>query len=47
MMPMSVSSFLGSVLLGGLFDKLGRRVMITMTFGLSAIMLFVLAYLLH
>ncbi len=38
-LPFAVSNFLGPVLLGRLFDTLGRRVMISATYGLSGLLL--------
>ena len=39
MLPFAVGNFLGPLMLGPLFDRLGRRIMITMTYGLSGILL--------
>ena len=44
LLPFAVGSFLGPVLLGPLFDKLGRRIMITLTYGTAALMLAGVAY---
>ncbi len=38
-LPFALSNFLGPVLLGRLFDTLGRRVMITLTYGLSGVLM--------
>jgi MFS family permease len=39
MIPFAIGNFLGPITLGPLFDRLGRRVMIPATYGLSAILL--------
>jgi MFS family permease len=44
MVPFAVGNFLGPVLLGPLFDTIGRRVMIAGTYGLSAILLAITGY---
>ncbi len=44
-LPFAAGNFLGPLLLGRLFDTLGRRVMITLTYGLSGILLAVSGYL--
>ena len=38
-LPFALSNFLGPVLLGRLFDTLGRRIMITVTYGLSGVLM--------
>jgi MFS family permease len=38
-LPFALSNFLGPVLLGRLFDTLGRRIMITSTYGLSGVLM--------
>lgn len=37
MLPISLASFLGPILLGGLFDTLGRRAMMTMTYATAGV----------
>ena len=37
-LPFALSNFLGPVILGRLFDTLGRRIMITLTYGLSGVL---------
>jgi len=44
-LPFAAGNFLGPLLLGRLFDTLGRRVMITLTYGVSGILLAVSGYL--
>jgi MFS family permease len=44
-LPFAAGNFLGPLLLGRLFDTLGRRVMITLTYGLSGILLALSGYL--
>ncbi len=44
-LPFAAGNFLGPVLLGRLFDTLGRRVMITLTYALSGILLALSGYL--
>jgi MFS family permease len=39
LLPFAAGNFLGPLLLGRLFDTLGRRVMITFTYGLSGVLL--------
>ena len=39
--PFAAANFLGPVVLGPLFDRLGRRVMISATYALSALLLFI------
>src|SRR5258705_11733578 len=38
-LPFAAGNFLGPVLLGRLFDTLGRRAMITLTYGISSLLL--------
>jgi MFS family permease len=42
-LPFALSNFLGPVLLGRLFDTYGRRLMITLTYGLSGLLLLAVA----
>ena len=44
-LPFAAGNFLGPLLLGRLFDTLGRRVMITLTYGVSGALLVVSGYL--
>ena len=44
-LPFAAGNFLGPLLLGRLFDTLGRRTMITVTYGLSGILLAISGYL--
>lgn len=44
-LPFAAGNFLGPLLLGRLFDTLGRRVMITLTYGLSGVLLAISGYL--
>jgi MFS family permease len=44
-LPFAAGNFLGPLLLGRLFDTLGRRVMITLTYGVSGILLAISGYL--
>lgn len=44
-LPFAAGNFLGPLLLGRLFDTLGRRVMITLTYGISGVLLAVSGYL--
>jgi MFS family permease len=44
-LPFAAGNFLGPLLLGKLFDTLGRRVMITLTYGVSGVLLAVSGYL--
>ncbi|WP_249780781.1 MFS transporter [Bradyrhizobium sp. dw_78] len=44
-LPFAAGNFLGPLLLGRLFDTLGRRVMITFTYGISGILLALSGYL--
>ncbi|MEA2920041.1 MAG: hypothetical protein QOF07_4 [Bradyrhizobium sp.] len=45
LLPFAAGNFLGPLLLGRLFDSLGRRAMITLTYGLSGVLLAVSGYL--
>ncbi len=45
LLPFAVGSFLGPMLLGPLFDKVGRKPMIAATYGIAGLMLAVVAYL--
>src|SRR3981081_117893 len=44
-LPFAAGNFLGPLLLGRLFDTLGRRTMITLTYGVSGILLAISGYL--
>jgi MFS family permease len=44
-LPFAAGNFLGPLLLGRLFDTLGRRTMITLTYGVSGILLVLSGYL--
>jgi len=44
-LPFAAGNFLGPLLLGRLFDTLGRRPMITLTYGVSGILLAITGYL--
>ena len=44
-LPFALGNFLGPLLLGRLFDTLGRRTMITVTYGVSGVLLAVSGYL--
>ena len=44
-LPFAAGNFLGPVLLGRLFDTLGRRAMITFTYGISGVLLALTGYL--
>jgi MFS family permease len=44
-LPFAAGNFLGPLLLGRLFDTLGRRVMISLTYGLSGVLLALSGYL--
>jgi MFS family permease len=39
LLPFAVGSFLGPVILGPLFDRVGRKTMITLTYGLAGLLL--------
>jgi MFS family permease len=45
LLPFAAGNFLGPLLLGRLFDTLGRRVMITFTYGISGVLLALSGYL--
>jgi MFS family permease len=45
LLPFAAGNFLGPLLLGRLFDTLGRRVMIAITYGLSGVLLAISGYL--
>ena len=45
LLPFAVGSFLGPMILGPLFDKVGRKTMISLTYGTAGLMLAVVAYL--
>jgi MFS family permease len=45
LLPFAAGNFLGPLLLGRLFDSLGRRVMITLTYGISGVLLAISGYL--
>ncbi|SEH74514.1 Predicted arabinose efflux permease, MFS family [Tardiphaga sp. OK245] len=45
LLPFAAGNFLGPLLLGRLFDTLGRRVMIAVTYGMSGILLAISGYL--
>jgi MFS family permease len=45
LLPFAAGNFLGPLLLGRLFDTLGRRAMITLTYGVSGILLAISGYL--
>jgi MFS family permease len=44
LLPLAVGNFLGPVILGRLFDTIGRRIMIAATYGLAGILLAVTGY---
>jgi MFS family permease len=44
-LPFAAGNFLGPLLLGRLFDTLGRRAMITLTYGVSGVLLVLTGYL--
>src|SRR6202035_4971533 len=44
-LPFAAGNFLGPLLLGHFFDTLGRRVMITLTYGVSGVLLALSGYL--
>ena len=44
LLPFAVGSFFGPVLLGHLFDRIGRRPMIAVTYGISGVMLLATIY---
>jgi MFS family permease len=39
MLPFAIGNFLGPLVLGRLFDTIGRRIMITLTYGLSGVLM--------
>jgi MFS family permease len=39
MLPFAIGNFLGPLVLGRLFDTIGRRIMITATYGLSGVLM--------
>jgi MFS family permease len=45
LLPFAAGNFLGPLLLGRFFDTLGRRVMITLTYGVSGVLLAISGYL--
>ncbi|MBS0412102.1 MAG: MFS transporter [Proteobacteria bacterium] len=45
LLPFAAGNFLGPLVLGGLFDTLGRRIMITATYGLSGALLILVGWL--
>lgn len=45
LLPFALGNFLGPLLLGRLFDTVGRRVMITATYGISGVLLIISGYL--
>jgi MFS family permease len=45
LLPFAAGNFLGPLLLGRLFDTVGRRLMITLTYGISGVLLAVSGYL--
>ena len=45
LLPFAVGNFLGPLLLGGLFDSLGRRPMIALTYGLAGVLLAITGWL--
>src|SRR5260370_37771371 len=45
LLPFAAGNFLGPLLLGRLFDTLGRRIMIALTYGVSGILLAISGYL--
>ena len=45
LLPFAIASFLGPVLLGRLFDKIGRKPMITITYAISGTLLLITAFL--
>ena len=45
LLPFALGSFLGPLLLGRLFDTIGRRQMIAFTYGISAVLLAITGYL--
>jgi MFS family permease len=45
MLPFAIGNFLGPLLLGRLFDTIGRRIMITATYGLSGVLMILTGWL--
>jgi len=45
LLPFAITSFLGPIALGPLFDKIGRKTMITVTYGVAGTLLAVLSWL--
>jgi MFS family permease len=45
--PFAFGNLLGPILLGGLFDSIGRKTMITLTYAVSGVLLAVTGYLFH
>jgi MFS family permease len=45
LLPFAIGSFLGPMILGPLFDKVGRKTMITLTYGASGVMLVIVSVL--
>src|SRR6202012_4337441 len=45
LLPFAAGNFLGPLLLGRLFDTLGRRIMIALTYGVSGVLLAIVGYL--
>lgn len=45
LLPFAIGSFMGPIILGPLFDKVGRKTMITLTYGISGLLLVVVALL--
>jgi len=39
MMPLTIANFLGTIFLGSLFDTLGRKIMIVLTYTISGLIL--------
>jgi MFS family permease len=44
LLPFALGSFLGPIVLGRLFDKIGRKPMITVTYGIAGLMLAAVCY---
>ena len=47
LLPFAAGNFLGPLVIGGLFDTIGRKKMITVTYGVSGILLAVTGWLFH
>jgi MFS family permease len=45
LLPFALGSFLGPMVMGPLFDKIGRKIMITVTYGAAGSLLAIVAYL--